>query len=92
MPEMGGLEASFEFRTHEGLMHQYRGKAHGSKLKIIAMSADFNEKLIEDVMRVGFDGFLAKPLTVAGFRELKLRPSLLRNTSSRMMNSSINLG
>jgi CheY-like chemotaxis protein len=86
MPEMGGLEASFEFRTHEGLMHQYRGKAQSSKLKIIAMSADFNDELIKEVMNAGFDGFLAKPLTVSGFRELKLRPSLMRNASCRMTN------
>lgn len=34
-----------------GLMHQYRREAHGSKLKIIAMSADFSEQLIAEVMR-----------------------------------------
>lgn len=83
MPEMNGLEASFEFRSHEGLMLQYRSGAQSSKLKIIAMSADFNEALIKEVMKAGFDGFLAKPLTLSGFRDLKLRPSLLRNASCR---------
>lgn len=84
MPEMGGLEASFEFRSHEGLMHQYFTRAQSAKLKIIAMSTDFSEALIKEVMSAGFDGFIAKPLTLAGFRELKLRPSLLRNTSCRV--------
>jgi CheY-like chemotaxis protein len=83
MPEMNGLEASFEFRSHEGLMLQYRSGAQSTKLKIIAMSADFSDSLIADVMKAGFDGFLAKPLTLAGFRDLKLRPSLLRNASCR---------
>jgi CheY-like chemotaxis protein len=84
MPEMGGLEASFEFRSHEGLMHQYRGKSQGSKLKIIAMSADFSETLITEVMSAGFDGFLAKPLTITGFRELKLRPSQNARRNSKL--------
>ena len=88
MPEMGGLEASLEFRLHESLMHQYRKKCHSSKLKIIAMSGDFNEDSIEEVMRFGFDGFIAKPLTLDRFRELKLRPALVRNVSSRMISIS----
>lgn len=90
MPEMGGLEASLEFRAHESLMHQYRKKCHSSKLKIIAMSGDFTDNLIEDVMRFGFDGFIAKPLTLDRFRELKLRPALVRNVSSRMISISSN--
>lgn len=78
MPEMGGLEASFEFRTHEGLMHQYRSEAQSNKLKIIAMSADTSEELKREVIRAGFDGFIPKPLTVAAFRDLKLRPAPFR--------------
>lgn len=78
MPEMNGLEASFEFRNHEGLMHQYRGEAQSSKLKIIAMSSDFSEELIKDVIIAGFDGFIPKPLTLTAFRNLKLKPSVLR--------------
>jgi CheY-like chemotaxis protein len=78
MPEMNGLEASFEFRNHEGLMHQYRGEAQSSKLKIIAMSSDFSEELIKEVMIAGFDGFIPKPLTLAAFRDLKLKPSVFR--------------
>ena len=81
MPEGSGLEASFEFRSHEELMHQYRTKAQSSKLKIIAMSAEFSEKVLSDLKIAGFDGFLAKPLTLEGFRELKLRPSLTRALS-----------
>ena len=81
MPEGAGLEASFEFRSHEELMHQYRTKAQSSKLKIIAMSAEFSEKVLTDLKIAGFDGFLAKPLTLEGFRELKLRPSLTRGLS-----------
>ena len=88
MPEMNGLEASFEFRSHEGLMLQYRSEIQSSKLKIIAMSADFNDALIAEVIKAGFDGFLAKPLTLAGFRDLKLRPSLLRHTSCRVSTMS----
>ena len=78
MPEMGGLEASFEFRSHEGLMLQYRGEAQSNKLKIIAMSADSSEELLREVNRAGFDGFIPKPLTVEAFRGLKLRPSVFR--------------
>lgn len=78
MPEMNGLEASYEFRNHEGLMHQYRGEAQSSKLKIIAMSSDFSEELIKDVMVAGFDGFIPKPLTLTAFRNLKLKPSVFR--------------
>jgi CheY-like chemotaxis protein len=78
MPEMNGLEASFEFRNHEGLMHQYRGEAQSSKLKIIAMSSDFSEELIKEVMIAGFDGFIPKPLTLEAFRNLKLKPSVFR--------------
>lgn len=78
MSEMSGLEASYEFRNHESLMHQYRGKAQGSKLKIIAMSSDSSESLKPEVMRAGFDGFISKPLTVRAFRDLKLKPTALR--------------
>jgi CheY-like chemotaxis protein len=78
MPEMGGLEASYEFRNHEGLMHQYRDEAHSSKLKIIAMSSDFSDDLKREVIIAGFDGFLKKPLTVQAFRALKLKPSTSR--------------
>ena len=78
MPEMNGLEASFEFRNHEGLMHQYRGEAQSSKLKIIAMSSDFSEELIKESMAAGFDGIIPKPLTLTAFRNLKLKPSVFR--------------
>ena len=78
MPEMNGLEASYEFRNHEGLMHQYRDEAHSSKLKIIAMSSDFSEDLKREVIIAGFDGFFKKPLTIQAFRALKLKA-----TSSR---------
>ena len=78
MPEGAGLEASLEFRSHEELMHQYRTKAQSSKLKIIAMSSEFSEKVFTDLKIAGFDGFLSKPLTLEGFRELKLKPSLAR--------------
>eukprot|EP00596_Hydrurales_sp_CCMP1899_P010298 CAMPEP_0119033678 /NCGR_PEP_ID=MMETSP1177-20130426/730_1 /TAXON_ID=2985 /ORGANISM="Ochromonas sp, Strain CCMP1899" /LENGTH=332 /DNA_ID=CAMNT_0006990603 /DNA_START=232 /DNA_END=1230 /DNA_ORIENTATION=+ len=78
MPVMGGLEASSEFRIHEDMLHQYRGKSHSTKLKIIAMSADFNKALIVEVLAAGFDGFLAKPLSLMNFRNLKLTPSLTR--------------
>lgn len=78
MPEMNGLEASLEFRNHESLMHQYRGEAHGSKLKIIAMSSDSSESMKADVMAAGFDDFISKPLTVTAFRDLKLKPAVLR--------------
>ena len=59
-------------------MHQYRTKAQSSKLKIIAMSSEFSEKVFTDLKIAGFDGFLSKPLTLEGFRELKLKPSLAR--------------
>jgi CheY-like chemotaxis protein len=60
------------------MLHQYRGKSHSTKLKIIAMSADFNKALIVEVLAAGFDGFLAKPLSLMNFRNLKLTPSLTR--------------
>ena len=78
MPEMGGLEASFEFRTHEGLMLQYRSEAQSNKLKIIAMSADTSEDLKREVIRAGFDGFIPKPFTVEAFRNLKLKSTVFR--------------
>jgi CheY-like chemotaxis protein len=74
MPHMGGLEASHEFRIHEGLMRQYKGEGSHPHQKLVAMSADFSGTLIHEIMSAGFDGFLAKPITQVAFRELRLKP------------------
>ena len=73
MPEMGGLEASSEFRQHEQLMFQFKGEKGDAKLKIIAMSPDLSEKRKQEILDAGFDNYISKPVSKEAFMALKLK-------------------
>lgn len=68
MPEMGGLEASFEFRLHE--FQKVNKQDKRQKQRIIAMTGELTSSLPFEIQSAGFDGLLVKPFTVHKFHEI----------------------
>ena len=68
MPEMGGLEASFEFRLHE--FQKINKQDKKQKQRIIAMTGELTSSLPFEIQSAGFDGLLVKPFTVHKFHEI----------------------
>lgn len=61
MPEMDGVEAMNRIRT-------IAGYEKGSKQKIIALTANIVEGVEEELLSLGFDGFLGKPIIFDVFK------------------------
>jgi signal transduction histidine kinase/ActR/RegA family two-component response regulator len=63
MPVMGGLEATRRVRQWE----QEGGRSAGARLPIVAMTANAMIGDREACLDAGMDGYVAKPMTAAGF-------------------------
>jgi CheY-like chemotaxis protein len=69
MPQMGGWEASLEFRIHESDTFQRRSDLN-QKQKIIGMTGDINVLNSQEASLSSFDTIIEKPLTIAKFRQI----------------------
>lgn len=65
MPVMDGLEMIRRLRQME--LREYGSKLHH---KVIAISANSDNDVVEEVQRCGFDGFLSKPFSIEAFVQL----------------------
>ena len=77
MPDMTGRDATQDLRRHQDLMQTYKSETGDEKLKIIAMvqAPDLADpKQAEEIMRAGFDAYVAKPVTLKAFNALNLKP------------------
>eukprot|EP01031_Cornospumella_fuschlensis_P026913 gene26913-32522_t len=66
MPIMDGIEATRRLRRWEADGVTSRGKrvTRGKSLKIIGLSANSDDEVLEETKKVGFDGFIPKPFSV----------------------------
>eukprot|EP00981_Chlorochromonas_danica_P013509 scaffold6421_cov251-Ochromonas_danica.AAC.3 len=65
MPVMDGLEMIRRLRQLE--LREFENKLHH---KVIAISANSDSDVVEEVQRCGFDGFLSKPFSIEAFMQL----------------------
>lgn len=70
MPIMDGIEATKRLRRWEldGVTGRGVDIQHQKRLKIIGLSANNDEEVLEETIKAGFDGFIPKPFTVKSLR------------------------